>query len=228
MKVYFIPGLGADKRVFRHMQLPEGFEMVHIDWLTPLEQESLQEYASRLTMAIDSSQPFILVGLSFGGMLATEICRILRPEKTILIASLPSASQLPPYFKWARPLGLQKIIPIGLFKNASLAKRLFTTESAEDKDLLRMIIRETDPGFIRWALGAILSWENSPPPEGIYHIHGTRDNLLPIRYVKPTHILSGGGHLMVMNRAAEVNNFLAEILTGKLSAVHPLSLHLPS
>jgi pimeloyl-ACP methyl ester carboxylesterase len=212
MKVYFIPGLGADKRVFRHIVLPEGFEIVHIEWLEPESGESLPAYAKRLTASIDQSVPFGLVGLSFGGMLAAEISKILQPRKTILIASMPSAENLPPYFRIARPLRLHKIIPIGLFKQASLAKRLFSTETEEDKELLRTIIRETDPGFLRWAIGAILYWNKSPLPEGIFHIHGTGDQLLPMRYVRPTHRIEGGGHLMVMNRAAEVNRLLGEIL----------------
>jgi pimeloyl-ACP methyl ester carboxylesterase len=217
MKVYFIPGLGADKRVFRHIELPEGFDMVHIEWLPPHPGESLRSYANRLLYTIDKDAPFALVGLSFGGMLATEISRQLQPEKTILIASLPSAANLPPYFKICAPLQLHKILPIGLFKNASLAKRLFTTETNEDKELLRTIIRETDPAFIRWAIGAILYWENAPAPEKIFHIHGTRDHLLPLRYVRPTHHIEGGGHLMVMNRAKEVNKVLAEILRERKS-----------
>ncbi|ULQ53000.1 alpha/beta hydrolase [Flavihumibacter fluvii] len=212
MKVYFIPGLGADKRVFKHIQLPGGFDMVHMEWIQPGSRESLPSYAYRLGKTIDQGSPFALVGLSFGGMLATEISRQLRPAKTILIASIPAAANLPPYFKMIAPLQLHKILPIGLFQQASLAKRLFTTETEEDKDLLRTIIRETDPHFIRWALGAIQSWKNAPAPEGIYHIHGTSDNLLPSRYVRPTHQIIGGGHLMVMNRAGEVNEMLAGIL----------------
>lgn len=212
MKVYFIPGLGADKRVFRHIKLPEGFEMVHVEWLKPGRNESLLQYAERLGSVMDQGEPWSVVGLSFGGMLATEIHRIYRPAQTIVIASLTSPSQLPPYFRWTRPLGLHRVLPIGLFKNASLARRLFTTETDEDKDLLRRIITESDPAFIRWALGAILNWQGGGETDGIFHVHGTSDHLLPHRYLRPTHLIPGGGHLMVMNRAAEVNKVLVEIL----------------
>lgn len=212
MKVYFIPGLGADKRVFNHIRLPDGFEMVHLDWLKPEADETLPHYAARLGEQIEREEPWGLVGLSFGGMLATEISRIYRPEKTIVIASITSPAQLPKYYKLAAPLNLHKILPVGIFKNASLARRIFTTETSEDKELLRRIISESDPGFIRWALGAILNWKSTAASAGIYHIHGSGDHLLPVKYVHPTHLINGGGHLMVMNRAEEVNRVLGEIL----------------
>jgi pimeloyl-ACP methyl ester carboxylesterase len=217
MKVYFIAGLGADKRVFRNIILPEGFEMVHLNWLTPAQGESLSGYARRLAASINMNEPWSVIGLSFGGMLATEITRHFKPSQTILIASIPSASHLPRYYKLAAPLKLHKFLPVGLFKNASLAKRFFTTETLEDKALIRKIIAETDPAFIRWALGAILEWNNTEVPEGIYHIHGTKDRLLPFRNVYPTHIITGGGHLLVMNRANEVNELLKEILLKGVS-----------
>jgi pimeloyl-ACP methyl ester carboxylesterase len=212
MKVYLIPGLGADKRVFRNIILPEGFEMIHMNWLEPKVDESLSTYAGRLATSINMNEPWSLIGLSFGGMLATEISRQFKPRQTILIASIPSSSQLPRYYKLVAPLKLHKFLPMGLFKNASLVKRFFTTETAEDKALIRRIIAETDSSFIRWALGAILEWNNTEIPQGIYHIHGTKDRLLPFRNVLPTHIIPGGGHLLVMNRASDVNKHLKEIL----------------
>jgi hypothetical protein len=109
---------------------------------------------------------------------------------------------------------LHKVIPVGLFQQASIAKRIFTTETSEDKELLRKIIRESDPAFLRWAMGAILEWKTEQPIGKIYHIHGTSDRLLPIRYTNPTHLIRGAGHLMVMNRASEINQTLAAILAG--------------
>lgn len=215
MNVYFIPGLGADKRVFKNIKLPPEYEVQHIDWLRPEKEETLTGYAKRLADGIPDNDPWILVGLSFGGMLATEISKIRKPEKTILIASVSSPDELPYYFKWTSVLRLHERVPIQLFKQASIAKRLFTTETSEDKELLKAIIQESDPAFLRWAMGAILGWQTNQHPEGLYHIHGTGDRLLPARFTHPTHFVKGGGHLMVMNRAMEINLLLAEILTNK-------------
>lgn len=92
-------------------------------------------------------------------------------------------------------------------------KRLFTSETREDKRVLYNVIKDSDPGFVRWAMNAVLTWNSQEPPESYVHIHGTRDEILPIRFTKPTHIIKGAGHMMVMNRATEINKILSDILS---------------
>jgi pimeloyl-ACP methyl ester carboxylesterase len=204
--------MAADERVFKYVRLPEGYEIVHLTWITPQKDESLPSYALRMAERIDTSQPFILVGLSFGGMLVTEIAKRFPPVKTILIASIPLSTHLPGYFRVAAILRLHKVIPIGLVKTAARLKRFITNEKSEDKKLLWEIIRSSDPAFIRWSMEAILKWKNEEMPQLVLHIHGTRDEILPARYTKPTHIIPKAGHLMVMTRPDEVNTILYNAL----------------
>jgi len=212
MNVYFISGLAADSRVFKHIQLPEGYDIVHLDWLIPQANEPLSDYAMRMAERIDTSRPFGLLGLSFGGMLAVEIANKYTPAKTILISSVPAYRQLPGYFHFAGRLGLQKLIPVKLVKKLSLMKRLFTAETAEDKQMLRELIRDSDNHFIRWAMDSILAWRGGDVSFSYIHIHGSRDEVLPARYTKPTHLIPKAGHLMVMNRAEELNAIIREYL----------------
>ena len=216
VKVYFISGLAADGRVFKNLRLPPGFEPVYLDWIQPLRDESLRAYALRLAEKIDRTEKFVLVGLSMGGMIAVEIANHIAVELTIIIASIPLSKQLPYYFRVGASLYLHHIIPIALIKNAAIAKRLFTTETKEDKELLKAIIRESDPRFIKWALTAILKWSNEKAPQNLIHIHGTRDELLRIRFTKPTHTIPKAGHLMVMNRSYEINKILDTLLSSLL------------
>jgi pimeloyl-ACP methyl ester carboxylesterase len=212
VKVYFISGLAADRRVFKNIELPNGFDAVHLDWITPHEKESLREYALRLAKKIDTSEEFALVGLSMGGMIAVEIANHIHPKYTIIISSIPISSQLPYYFRIGAKLYLHHLVSIRLIKIAAIAKRLFTTETKEDKEMLKMIIRESDPAFIKWALAAILDWDNQRVPGNLIHLHGSRDEILLIKFTKPTHVITRAGHLMVMNRAKEINGILNQIL----------------
>jgi pimeloyl-ACP methyl ester carboxylesterase len=216
MKVYFISGLAADKRVFKYIQLPPHFEIVHLDWIEPLKKESLQSYSSRLAEKIDTNEPFALLGLSMGGMIAAEIASKLAPAKTILISSVPVPGHLPVYFKWAAKINLHRLVPVSLVKSASIMKRLFTAETPEDKQILKQIIRESDPKFIRWAMDAILHWKTDNEPIAHVHIHGSRDEVLPLRFTRPTHAIKNGGHLMVLNHAAEINAILYEVLSDMI------------
>lgn len=212
MKVYFISGLAADRRVFRNIRLPEGYETVYLDWITQLPGESLESYAARLAKKIDTTEKFVLIGLSMGGMIASEIAKTHHPQLTILISSVPVYSHFPRRFRLARKLKMHRLIPVSMFKSASVIKRLFAPESREDKQVLLQLVKESDPAFIKWALGAILHWKNETVPIPMAHIHGSKDEILPVRYTRPTHIIAKGTHLMVMNRAAEVNNLLKDLL----------------
>lgn len=214
LKAYFISGLAADERVFKYVRLPEGYEIVHLTWITPQKDESLPSYALRMAERIDTTEPFVLVGLSFGGMLVTEIAKRFPPVKTILIASVPLSAHLPGYFRVAATLRLHKVVPIGLVKTAARLKRFITKEKQEDKKLIWEIINSSDPSFIRWAMDAILKWKNEEMPQPVFHIHGTGDEILPARYTRPTHIIPKGGHLFVMTRSDELNNILYNTLTG--------------
>lgn len=212
MKVYFISGLAADSRVFKHIKLPVGHEAVYLDWIEPGKNESLQQYAYRLAEKINPSREFALIGLSMGGMMATEIAKLYKPAVTILLSSVPTNAHLPSYFKWAYRLGLHKVVPVGLLKTASILKRGLTPDSPEDKQVLKQVIKDSDPRFIKWAMQAILSWKNEEVPQPYWHIHGTKDEILPLKYTSPTHLIAGGNHLMIMSKANELNSLLKELL----------------
>ena len=212
MKVYFISGLAADRRVFRHIRLPEPFEAVYLEWLRPGQYESIPAYAERMAAQINTDEPFFILGLSLGGMIASEIVRLHPIGKLILVASIPHAGHLPAYYRWMQRIHLQKLVPVGAIKTGVFLRRFFTTESKEDKKMLRRMIREADPYFIRWSLTAVLEWEQVDPPREIIHIHGTKDIVLPMRYTSPTHIIEGGSHLMIFDRAQDINAILAKIL----------------
>ncbi len=212
MKVYFISGLAADSRVFKYIQLPANCEAVHLHWIDPLKNESLQSYSMRLAEKIDVNEPFSIIGLSMGGMIASEISHKLNPIITILISSIPSSKYLPFYFKMAGKLKLHKAVPVSFVKSAAIAKRFFSAETDDDKMTIKQIIEDSDTNFIHWAMDAILKWKNEISPASYIHIHGTRDEVLPMRFVKPTHIIPKAGHLMVMTNAKQLNEILSEVL----------------
>lgn len=212
MKLYIISGLAADSRVFTHIKLPPNFEAVHLHWIPPQKKEPLSSYSLRLAEKIDTTEPFVLLGLSMGGMIATEIAKRYQPAATILFSSVPLSSHLPKRFMLAKRLGLYKLVPVSLLKSASMIKRVFALEAPEDKIILRQVVKDSDPAFIRWAIEAVLKWDNKELPQPLYHIHGTKDEILPVKNTKPTHTIEKGKHLMVMTRAGELNEFLKEVL----------------
>jgi pimeloyl-ACP methyl ester carboxylesterase len=117
--IYIISGLGADRRAFSKLVFPPEISVIHLDWIPPAANESLINYARRLGERIDQTAPYYLIGLSFGGMLATEITRIMNPIHTFLISSIATYKELPWYYRAAGSISLQKAIPVGLLKNSN-------------------------------------------------------------------------------------------------------------
>jgi pimeloyl-ACP methyl ester carboxylesterase len=216
-KVYFISGLGADKRVFSFLDL-SFCEPVFIDWITPLKNESLRDYALRLRQEIKDEAPFI-IGISFGGMLATEMAKADPGVKAIILSSIQVSSELPGYFRTARYLPIYKLLPSSFLKRGALwfRNRLGAKGSAQKK-ILQQIIKDTNTTFLKWAIGAILSWKNNTRPANLIHIHGTADKLLPWRFVKADHRINNGTHVMPMDDHGEISDLLK-----KLVETHPFS-----
>ena len=213
MKAYFISGLGADKKAFLKIKLPTIYEPVYLDWIPPQKNESLTNYARRFSSLIKNDDAFILIGLSFGGMLASEIARLRRPIKTIIISSLASSNELPWYFKSAGRVGLHKAVPVKVLKAGSMLKNLMGARSKEDKAIIYNYVKTADPGLVRWSINAIVNWDQPDRLPGIVHLHGSNDRMLPLKYTHPDFIIKGGGHLMIFNKADQVNKILHDVLS---------------
>jgi pimeloyl-ACP methyl ester carboxylesterase len=215
--VYFISGLGADRRAFKKIVFPPDFKLVHLDWIPARPGESLEGYAARLALNIDTSVPLYLIGLSFGGMLATEISKKLNPVHTFIISSTPTFKELPWYYRMAGSLNLQKLVPVSFLKKGNnIGLKFLGAKTADERLLLRQLVIDSDPYFIKWALTCILTWKNKERPMNLTHIHGTADHILPIRFCsKPDAIIKGGGHFMVYANAGEIMKIISK--TANLS-----------
>ena len=77
-KLYLIPGMGADARLFEGLRR-EGLEFEVLEFIPPVKGESLREYALRMGERIDTTKPYVLGGQSLGGTMATEIASVLQP-----------------------------------------------------------------------------------------------------------------------------------------------------
>lgn len=207
--IYLLSGLGADKRVFDFIDFAE-FKVIHIYWITPLGNESIESYARRLTNQIKTVKPTLL-GVSFGGLLAIEIAKQIETEKVILISSAKTKFDIPFYFRAAGQLKLIKIIPARILKTVnSLTFWFFGAVTEKEKDLLRTIITETDSKFLKWAVEKIVNWKNISELPTLTHIHGTDDKILPLRTAN--YKIANGGHLMIISKGAELSKLIHKIL----------------
>lgn len=211
MQLYILSGLGADKRAFQNITFP-GHHVTFIDWDVPEANETIDHYARRILNQITETNP-VLIGLSFGGLMAMEIAKLIKTEKIILISSVKSKKEIPFYFRLAGRLKLQILLPPSLLKSYNqVTGWFFGISSANDKNILIEILEDTNPVFMKWAIDKIVNWKNLSVPQNCVHIHGTDDKILPFRFVRADIAIGNGGHLMILNRSAELSMAIQKIL----------------
>jgi pimeloyl-ACP methyl ester carboxylesterase len=202
---YLIPGLGADERVFQFLRL-EG-EVHILRWLTPQNAaETLPHYAARLAAGVPENQPCWLVGVSFGGVLALEIAQLRPLAQVVLISSFSGPKELPWLGRVARATGLHHLVPPQLLPRLPrVAQWFFGVKDGREYQLLRQILRDTDPHFTRWAIARLLHWPGRTTPA--IRIHGTDDRLLPSGAAYSQYQLPGG-HLIIISQARKISRIL--------------------
>jgi len=176
-KVYFISGLGADKRSFSFLDL-SFCNPVFIDWIQPQGNESLLSYALRLREQITELHPTI-VGVSFGGMLVTEMAKADPHIKAIIISSNKTANEFPSIYRTGKYLPVYKWVSPTLLKRTALFRSLFFgPKGKKQKETFRQILNDSDTRFTKWAIHSILCWNNNVVPENVIHFHGNSNKLL--------------------------------------------------
>ena len=190
----------------------EGYNVVHIDWILPLENETLQNYALRISENIKDENA-ILIGLSFGGILSVEISKIKKFKKVFLLSSAKTKFEIPFYYRVLGKLNLLKIIPNSILKSVNfLTYLVFGAKTNAEKSLLEDIVRNTDERFLKWALHQIMNWKNEDYSKNIIHIQGDSDLILPHVFVKYDYLIKGGTHFMTLNQSKEIETIIIENL----------------
>ena len=211
-KVFLVPGLGADYRAFKNIDL-EGYEIVPITWIIPDKQDTLESYAHKLIEKYQIAEGSIVVGNSLGGMLTIEIAKKVKLNKAILISSIKTVVEAPKSFKWYRRIVVYKLVPAKMYTSSGFFIRFVMGKvSKKNHELFIDMLRNTPPVFAKWAIGAILHWDNQAVPENVYHIHGDKDKIFPYKKIKDATIVKDGTHIMILNRAKEINTWLKNIL----------------
>ncbi len=213
MKIYAISGLGADERVFQHLSLD--YEIVPLFWLKPEPDEPLEHYAMRLAQKIDTTESFAIMGLSFGGLVATEISKQLSPLLTILISSVDVGTDLRFTYRLAGKTGLVNLVPTRFINPPRLVSSwLF---GATNKALLHKIIDDADLPFAKWAVKKLITWQNKTRLQNCIKINGDKDLLIPYRPKSNSMRIRGGHHFMIVDKADEVSRLINTEIKKRLS-----------
>ena len=215
--VYLFPGQGSDERLFKNLELPEGYDTVHVSYPVPSKGDDMYRYALRLLPEIDTGAPFVLLGVSLGGMICTELADIISPVHTILVSSAKTHLELPDRYTFNRSVPLNRIVPKGLIKaSARILQGIVEPDRKHDKETFKSMLKEKDPLYLKRTVEMITHWKRTTYSERIVHIHGNNDHTIPVKNVKVDYLVEDGSHMMMITRAEEINGLIKEILQEEL------------
>jgi len=214
--VYFFPGTGSDARLFSEIKLPDGFQAVNIIYPVPAKNANMASYSAILAAQIDTSKPFVIIGVSIGGMFCTELAEQLHPLKIIIISSAKSRSELPRHYRFQRYIPLNKLFgPRAIKMLSPAAQYVVEPDSRRNRTTFKAMLRDKDRLFLKRAVNMIINWKRTSYDENIIHIHGENDHTLPLKNIQPSIIVKDGSHMMTLTRGEEISALLQQILTGK-------------
>jgi pimeloyl-ACP methyl ester carboxylesterase len=211
--VYLIPGQGADSRLFKNIKIDSSFEIRDIVYFTPEKTWSMEDYAKALSRQIDTSRKIILIGVSLGGMLATEMGDFLNPEKIIIISSAKCWEELPGRYKFQKKIPVYKWVPASVSKKGALfLQPIVEPDRNYDKETFVNMLKDKDPDFMKRTIAMIMEWGRVNYCKDIIHIHGDNDHTIPVRNVKYNYLIKDGSHVMVLTRGDEISILINQIL----------------
>jgi pimeloyl-ACP methyl ester carboxylesterase len=211
--VYLFPGEGSDERIFSKISFDTNYRVVHVELPTPDSGASMQTYAKAISAQIDTSESFIFIGVSFGGMICSELADYMKPEKIIIISSAKCRSELPHRYRFQRIVPLNKLVPEKLVKSgARFLQPIVEPDRELHAEIFNSMLAGKSPTYYKRTVNLILNWKREKPHSNIIHIHGTNDHTLPIRNIKADYVIEGGSHMMTLTRGEEIDKLIHQIL----------------
>jgi pimeloyl-ACP methyl ester carboxylesterase len=214
--VYFMPGLAASSLIFERIELPKSIFEIHLlEWELPLPNETLMAYAERMAKLVTEAEP-VLIGVSFGGVLVQEMAQFLKVKKLIIISSVKTNLEVPLRMKFAKSTKAYKLLPTSWLQNVELlAKYSFENALKQRIKLYEKYLSMREKVYLDWAIEQMLLWSRTEPDKNVIHIHGTLDEVFPVKNIQDYIPVSGGTHIMILSKYRWMNENLPEIIKGE-------------
>ncbi|MBN1599192.1 MAG: alpha/beta hydrolase [Bacteroidales bacterium] len=213
IKVYLIPGQGADYRLFDNLKIDGCYEVVKISWIVPEKKMKMRDFALKIAEQIDTSSRYSLIGVSLGGMICSELTDEFLPEKVIIISSAKCRNELPGRYRFMSKVPINKLVPARLYKWGSyIAQPLFEPDRKNGKETFKAMLKAKDPQFLKRTADMITNWEKRTYNSDIIHIHGDNDYTIPVKNVDADYVIKDGSHMMVYTRGEELSRLINQLL----------------
>lgn len=213
-RIILFPGMGADHRLF-NPQRSAGLEFDVPAFPMPLKGESFRGYARRVGEQTGAGPQTVVGGVSFGGMLAYQVAVECGAKAVLMISSCTTGRALPSHYRVAERIArvlpdrfLQKRVIVG----ARLLARLEGLDAA-NTELVQVMARDASIPFLRRAGLMVLRWDGAGKADcPLFALHGSADRVIPVGKTRPTNVITGAGHLLCLNHADRLTEFIENAL----------------
>lgn len=212
-----MPGLGVGPEIFKNLTLSKDFDLHYLEWKKPISKdETLANYSMRMTDEVHHENP-VLIGVSFGGIIVQEMSKFIDTKKIIIISSVKSKNEFPKRFKFASKTNIYKLFPTSIITNFDYYSKFFIGKYLRKKaENYKRYLTVKGKMYLEWSIHTVLNWKQEEPTKNILHIHGTKDNVFPIKYIQNCEKIIDGDHAMIIIKAKRIseiiNNYLNESL----------------
>lgn len=173
----------------------------------------MNSYARKMAEPILKAENPVVIGLSLGGMLASEMTTFIPHLQVILVSSIKSYEERSNILKLGRLFPVQALMPPNTMQRFSVFWEMAQKKRLKgDTKHMTQMFKDQDDKFLRWAILHAPKWRGKGDETRIAHIHGTMDRMFPFKRIKNAIPVHGGTHLMVYVKGDEVTNLIRKEL----------------
>lgn len=204
--------MSACSKIFERIKLPTELYEVHLlEWITPLSKnESLADYVDRFSKYIKHPEA-IIIGVSFGGIIAQELGQKFINSKVIIISSIKHQNELSLFLKFLKATKLYKLYPIHIIP--LIEKSLLKYGSKQIKRTIysyQKYLPIRSKTYTIWAIKSFLNW--CSPNTKVIHFHGNKDVILPFKYINKSVVIKNGTHAMIITKSSTIQSKLIKAM----------------
>ena len=215
-RVWVLPGMGADSRIFRDISFP--WPATYLEWILPEEGEPLNQYADRLLAPHKIDTNDLLFGYSFGGIIAQDWASRNKVQRVVLLNSLHHSVDVRPQYRRMAATGILNWTPDHSIRRLIFFMARLNSRPTRGLDLVLEMMEQFPPEYYHWVLQSVLDWKHPEPLCPVDTIGGSLDLVFPELPKAPNrgYTLEHATHLSFLTHSKEISALLKEAVDPTL------------
>ena len=200
--LWLFSGLGADHRLYRHLQLPEQHQ--HAAWTDFRDCRTMASFVAR-ARELGLSDGDLICGSSFGGMLALECSQTIDLAGILLLGSAMHPREI-------NQFALRGGHFLRAMSGADAQRLVRPFIHIGPRQLAAEMFVDGDERAMRSMFQAILTWKGAQPRCPWRRVHGRFDPVIPMRPGQRYHRVVNAAHLVALSEPGVCQQELERLL----------------